>query len=148
MRKRILFFIVSLLTLLAFGTQVSTAKQKPGSIGHETFKTDPKPTKVSKKHVPRAKTAAAFTCDWSVNNSDTYLHVCRATYSSFDWVEYDCCRVIERYGYKRFNAERVDINVRAYRSGTTQCRWVINRGVDTSHYTYYHPDSKWHTCGL
>lgn len=144
MRKRILFFIVSLLSLLALGTQVSTAKQKPVKWGHETRATDPKPTKISKKNVPKAKISAE-SCTYT---SDTYLHVCRATESAFGWVEYDCCRVLERNGYKRFNANRVDIDVRAYRNGTSQCRWVIVRGSDVSRTTYYHPDYKWRNCGL
>jgi len=133
--------MVSLLALLVLGTSVSTATQK---WGHETRASDPKPVKISKKDVPKAKIAAE-SCTYT---SNTYLHVCRATESAFDWVDYDCCTVLGREGYKRFNDNRVDIDVWAKRNGTSMCRWVIVRGSDVSRTTYYHPDKSWRYCNL
>lgn len=75
--------------------------------------------------------------------SRTYLHVDCATHSAFGWVSYDCCAVIRRENYIRHNANRVDIYVRAWRSGRHQCRWVIVRGDDLGKYSYYHPSYGW-----
>lgn len=135
MRKFIAAFLVFLSTFVFVG--VVAADHKPSH----------KPIEVSTKDVSIAtfsKTMArkAQTC----GTSSTYLHLACATEIAFGWVEYDCCRVLGRNGYERFNANRVDVDVRAYRSGRSQCRWVITRGSDTSKYAYYHPDKSWRNC--
>lgn len=135
MKRLIAGFLVFLSTFVFVG--VVAADHKPSH----------KPIEVSTKDVSvgtieRNIARMAQSC----GTSNTYLHLACATESAFGWVEYDCCRVLGRNGYNRFNANRVDIDVRAYRSGRSQCRWVIVRGDDLSRYSYYHPNYSWRNC--
>lgn len=145
MKKRIEVVLVLLLTIAAgsfvFGwSQVSAADNNGIKVATKS------PIEVSKKYVPKATVEARVA--QSCGSSSTYLHVACAEEIAFRHVEYHCCPVFGRYGYMRFNDERVDIDVRAYRNSTSQCRWVIVRGTDVSKYAYYHPDKNWRSCGL
>lgn len=77
-----------------------------------------------------------------------YLHADVAINSAKGYVAWQCCPLwgdgVQSWG--RINAERVDVYVSANRWGWKNCRWVIVRGSDYSHYSYYHPSYGWQGC--
>ncbi len=104
---------------------------------------------VAKDHPPKAAAPvahAATACD----GNTTYLHVDCATEIAFDWVRFDCCpSIFGRQSYYRWNNQHVNIVVRAYRNGQSECRGVAVHGTDYSKYAVYADNSpSWYVCGV